>query len=185
MFDSHSQVKMEKRDSAMDDIHADQSLPLATYYRGWERYQQLLTTAVAPLSAEQLELRAAPTQRPVWVIAAHIVSTRIYWFHEVMGEGDVAPERRRHYRTWDHLDQPQQSAAELELGLERTWGIIADCLQRWAAKDLEQQFTRVDRAGDEAFTCQWVIWHVLEHDLHHGGELSLTLGMHGLSAPDL
>jgi uncharacterized damage-inducible protein DinB len=28
----------------------------------------------------------------------------------------------------------------------------------------------------------WVVWHVMEHDLHHGGELSLTLGLHGLSA---
>jgi uncharacterized damage-inducible protein DinB len=29
----------------------------------------------------------------------------------------------------------------------------------------------------------WVVWHVMEHDLHHGGEVSLTLGMHGLAAP--
>ncbi len=166
----------------MDDIHADQSLPLTTFYRGWDRYQQLLTTAVAPLSAEQLELRASPTLRPIWVIAAHIVSARVYWFHEVMGEGDVAPEQRRHYRTWDHLDQPQQSAAELELGLERTWELIENCLQRWTAKDFEQQFAHPRRG---ALTRQWIIWHVLEHDLHHGGELALTLGMHGLSAPDL
>jgi uncharacterized damage-inducible protein DinB len=27
-----------------------------------------------------------------------------------------------------------------------------------------------------------VVWHVLEHDLHHGGEISLTLGMHGIDA---
>jgi hypothetical protein len=26
---------------------------------------------------------------------------------------------------------------------------------------------------------------VLEHDLHHGGEISLTLGIHGLPAPQL
>jgi hypothetical protein len=32
---------------------------------------------------------------------------------------------------------------------------------------------------------KWVIWHLLEHDLHHGGELSFVLGMHGLAAPDL
>jgi uncharacterized damage-inducible protein DinB len=31
----------------------------------------------------------------------------------------------------------------------------------------------------------WIIWHVVEHDLHHGGELSLTLGMHGVPALDL
>jgi len=26
---------------------------------------------------------------------------------------------------------------------------------------------------------------VLEHDLHHGGEVSLLLGMNGLQGPDL
>jgi uncharacterized damage-inducible protein DinB len=30
-----------------------------------------------------------------------------------------------------------------------------------------------------------VVWHLIEHDLHHGGELSLTLGMHGVAAPDI
>jgi hypothetical protein len=33
----------------------------------------------------------------------------------------------------------------------------------------------------------WVVWHVLKHDLHHGGEigfsLGLSLGLHGLPAP--
>ncbi len=31
----------------------------------------------------------------------------------------------------------------------------------------------------------WIIYHVLEHDLHHGGEVSLTLGIHGLAAIDI
>ena len=30
-----------------------------------------------------------------------------------------------------------------------------------------------------------IIWHVIEHDLHHLGELFLTCGMHGLPVPDL
>jgi uncharacterized damage-inducible protein DinB len=169
----------------VDDIHPDHSLPLATFYRGWDRFAQLLTTAVAPLSAEQLEVRAAPSQRPAWVIAAHIVSARVYWFHDLMGEGEMPPERYRHYRTWDHSGQPVQSAAELELGLDRSWELIEECLQRWTAKDLEEQFTRVGRAGDKTLTRQWIIWHTLEHDLAHGGELFLTLGMHGLPAPEL
>jgi uncharacterized damage-inducible protein DinB len=32
----------------------------------------------------------------------------------------------------------------------------------------------------EKCTRGWVLWHILEHDLHHGGEISLTLGAHGL-----
>jgi hypothetical protein len=26
---------------------------------------------------------------------------------------------------------------------------------------------------------------VIEHDLHHGGEIGYSLGMHGLQAPDI
>lgn len=28
----------------------------------------------------------------------------------------------------------------------------------------------------------WILYHLMEHDLRHGGELSLTLGMHGLKS---
>jgi hypothetical protein len=35
------------------------------------------------------------------------------------------------------------------------------------------------------YTCGWVIWHVMEHDLHHGGEIAYSLAMHGLTAPDI
>jgi hypothetical protein len=30
-----------------------------------------------------------------------------------------------------------------------------------------------------------VVWHVLEHDLRHGDEISLALGNHGLQTPDI
>ena len=44
-----------------------------------------------------------------------------------------------------------------------------------------------DEADGEVYEVSrsWVIYHVLEHDLHHGGEISLILGMNGLRAPDL
>jgi uncharacterized damage-inducible protein DinB len=31
----------------------------------------------------------------------------------------------------------------------------------------------------EQFTIGWVIWHVVEHEIHHRGELSLILGLLG------
>jgi uncharacterized damage-inducible protein DinB len=157
----------------------EETLPLATFYRGWDRYQELLVTAVAPLSAEQLALRAAPALRPIWELAAHIIGTRVWWFHDFMGEDGDELEP---LSTWDDPGEPQRSAAELELGLERSWELIAERLNDWTAKDLEQAFAHPRRG---TVTRQWVLWHVLEHDLSHGGELFLTLGIHGLPAPDL
>ena len=32
---------------------------------------------------------------------------------------------------------------------------------------------------------QWTIWRVMNHDIHHGGELSLMLGLQGIEAFEL
>jgi uncharacterized damage-inducible protein DinB len=63
-----------------------------------------------------------------------------------------------------------------------TWRLIHSCLDRWTPDVLDDTF--VTRSG-RTRTRRWVIWHVIEHDLHHGGELFFTLGMHGLPTPDL
>lgn len=42
---------------------AEDHVSLASVYKGWDGYQQLLVKAIAPLSPEQLALRAAPHLR--------------------------------------------------------------------------------------------------------------------------
>ena len=82
----------------------------------------------------------------------------------------------------------ERSAAEIVRGLELTWGLIESRLAGWTEADLEKQFQRPtpnDAGKRPRRTRQWIIWHVLEHDLHHGGEISFSLGMHGLTGLDL
>jgi uncharacterized damage-inducible protein DinB len=151
---------------------------LKAFYSGWDVYQELLTKAITSLSLDQLALQAAPQLRSIDVLAAHIISARVWWFHNVMGEGnaDLAP-----MVSWDDDDAPARTASELVRGLEATWHMIDDALYKWTPTDLEQRFQR----RETTVSRQWIIWHVIEHDLHHGGELSYSLGIHGLPAPDL
>jgi uncharacterized damage-inducible protein DinB len=46
-------------------------------------------------------------------------------------------------------------------------------------------FYRPGSDKTRSYTRQWIIWHVLEHDLYHGGELSFALGAQGLPGIDL
>ena len=32
---------------------------------------------------------------------------------------------------------------------------------------------------------EWVVWHILEHEIHHRGEVYLMLGLLGMEAPDV
>lgn len=158
---------------------ATDELTLARYYSGWATYQKHLSRALPALTAEQLALRVAPSQRDIGTIAAHIVGARAWWFHTILGEGspDLAA-----LQGWDDVVPVAQTGTELAAGLDATWRLIADCLARWTPADLA--VTRPHpRRGEVARG--WVIWHVLEHDIHHGGELFLTAGMHDLPVPDL
>jgi len=35
-----------------------------------------------------------------------------------------------------------------------------------------------------AVTRQWTIWRIMSHDLHHGGQLALILGLQGIDVPE-
>ena len=161
---------------------AESPSTLPVFYKGWSDYQDLLTKALAPLSSEQLTLRAAPNLRSIGEIATHMIGARVRWFHNLMGEGG---EDFAAMATWDLQDMPVRSAAELVSGLEHTWQVMQEAMTRWTPAEWEHLYEGEYSGEPYSFTRQWVVWHLIEHDLHHGGEISLTLGIHGLTAPDI
>ena len=48
--------------------------------------------------------------------------------------------------------------------------------------DLENN---IDLPGGEQLQLGWIIWHVIEHEIHHRGELSLILGLLGHEGLDV
>jgi uncharacterized damage-inducible protein DinB len=175
----------------------DGSSTLGTIWEGWANHQRLLLDAMADLTPEQVALRPAPGLWTVWQLAGHMAGARMGWFHDVLGEGDRAlRDRFRVTNTtvpdlpladagWEDDETHPRDAAELVDALEQTWAMIDACLRRWTPQDLAVEFTRTRPSGTRSHSRQWVIWHLIEHDLHHGGEISLILGMHGVPALDL
>jgi uncharacterized damage-inducible protein DinB len=79
---------------------------------------------------------------------------------------------------------PLRSAGELVQGLETTWLLMQEAIARWTPDDWVQEYPG-EEGDPPVLTRAWILWHLIEHDLHHGGELSLTLGIHGIAAPDI
>ncbi len=159
----------------------EQALPLTTFYNGWAGYQRSLVRIIAPLSPAQLALPTAPHHWSIGMVVQHIVANRVFWFQTWMGAGnpDLAPIASW---GWGQEDRLVGSAAELVVKLEATWQMIEDALARWTLADLGDVISvpAEERQRFSEHTRQWIIWHVLEHEIHHGGELSLGLGNHGL-----
>lgn len=159
----------------------DQDL-ISAIFEGWHVFQTALIKALRPLDPDQLTLRSAPNLRSVGEIAVHIIGARARWFYLLFGEGGGEFEE---LGKWDRRGRRARSAEELVSGLEKTWTGMQEAITRLSPEEWQQSWPGEDETEPERITRQWVIWHLIEHDLHHGGEISLTLGVHEISALNL
>jgi uncharacterized damage-inducible protein DinB len=158
---------------------AEDNFTLTTFYASWKEYQGHLRDTLGSLSTEQLALRAAPGLRSVGENAMHIISCRIGWYTYTMGEDGSAynlPDE-----SWGEAGNVP-TAADLAQALDNTWRLMTDCLLHWSSADMQKTFPDDWDGKPVELSRAWIVYHVLEHDLHHGGEVSLTLGMHGIPA---
>ncbi len=180
------------------------ALSLMTVFEGWDSHQIALTRAVAPLTADQLTYRPAPHLRSVGEIASHISLGRLSWFHRMGAPGSaelarqIAPwesekadtENLAALRRWMDAIFQQEAAivtnpAEQMRWLEATWQMIETTLKTWTVADLAQTYRHLYQGTMYSVSRQWTLWRIMEHDLHHGGELAILLGMQGIEIPDL
>lgn len=162
------------------NVSGEAGAAVAIFTDGWEAYQRQISAALAPLSPEQLALRVAPDLRSIGELACHIIGVRAAWFHVALGIGDAEFAA---FQGWNRAG-PVSDGAELARGMTATWEVIRRAVADFTLADLQAEVTGVRNGEPYRLQRGWIVWHVLEHDLHHGGELSFSLGAHGLHAPD-
>ncbi len=156
---------------------------LMAVYEGWDGYQTSLIHAIAPLTREHLIRRPAPHLRSAGQIANHISLGRISWFQRMDAPGSA--ELVREVAALDSDEDIAEDAAELVKWLQASWQMIDNTLNAWTVADLAQTYLQSYQGETYAVSRQWTIWRIIAHDLHHGGELAVTLGLQGIALPEL
>jgi uncharacterized damage-inducible protein DinB len=151
------------------------------FFAGWEEHNALLVKTLAPLTDEQLSWTPRDGLWSIRVLACHIVAGRAWWFKAWMGEGD---EELQRLITIDdeEIENPTRDANTICVALDKSWREVRARLEKWTADDLDAKFQRPkpNAQGERPWRDRrFILWHVAEHDVHHGGEISLTLGIHG------
>lgn len=161
---------------------------IRTFYADGTQYRSRLVDGIRDLNADQLALRAGPDHDPIWALAAHCASARVFWLCGILGEpgADTTPfPDALSGFGWEDVPDHPRSATELVGALETTGAIIERCLDTWTVDMLDVEFER--RSGDisRMHTRRSVLLRILSHDAFHSGEISQLLGANGLPAIDL
>ena len=162
-------------------------MSIRRFYDRWPQYNRRLTEVVRAMTDEQLAIRPSPDGLPIWATVGHTAGTRPYWLCDVLGEPgrQATPWPDPVSDGWeDDLDHPRGSA-ELVAALDSTWAIVEGCLDRWTPDMLEQTIERRYADQVQVHSRASILQRMLTHDAYHCGELSQTLGIHGLPQIDL
>jgi len=162
-------------------------MTIRAFYDRWPQYDRRLRDVVAAMTDAQLAIRPSPDGWPIWATVAHGAGARVYWLCDVIGEpgAETTPFHPGAEEGWeDDLDHPR-SAGELVDALESTFGLIEGCLDRWTPDMLADEVRREYRDVVQVHTRGSILQRLFSHDAYHCGELSQTLGIHGLPQIDL
>ena len=160
------------------------------FYADWAIYNRHIVDVVREMTPDQLAIEQGAGHWPLWATVGHMAGARVYWLCRVLGEpgADSTPwpdADALETGGWeDDLDHPR-SGAELAGALESTWAVIEGCLDRWTPEMLDEPIIREWGDKRRSHTRQSILLRMLSHDAYHAGELSQTLGVHGLTQIDL
>jgi uncharacterized damage-inducible protein DinB len=164
------------------------TVPVATLYPDWPRYNARIRDAVRDLGPAELALRAGPDHAPVWALAAHAAGARAFWLCGWLGEPGADrtpfPDPLSGIGWEDDEDHPR-TGAELVWALDSTFEVVAACLARWTPEDLSLGVSRMVGDVERTHTRASILNRLCSHDAFHAGEISQLLGTYGLPAIDL
>jgi uncharacterized damage-inducible protein DinB len=140
----------------------------------WEQVRADLLEMIDKFSEDELTYAPYTNCWSVGQIMLHIADCENYWLHMIV---------RYEIKQWEYYnltEHPTKTAIKNVLeGPHRKTLAFLESLEE---DDLNQVYLT---PRGESFPLHWIIWHVLEHEIHHRGELSLILGLLGRKGLDV
>jgi uncharacterized damage-inducible protein DinB len=142
-------------------------------FEHWESVRGGLYTALDMLTSEQLAFTPRQGLWSLGKVARHVAEAEEGWFRYTVA---------RELPKW-----PEFSDADYAT-VESVKNLLAEVHSRTkaylATVDAEDLDRTIAAPWGSEFPLRWIVWHVLEHEIHHRGEIYLMLGLMGMQAPD-
>lgn len=146
-------------------------------YRHWETdLRPILLSAMRRLTPEQLHWKPAGFERSAWDLALHVAQAEWHWIYRNTLK-KVPWETRWNAEQFENLDQ-----------LLAFWDEIHRASIEWLKDSPVTELARkypMPMPNFPAATMNWLIYHVIEHEAHHRGQLFMLMRMQGIEPPDM
>lgn len=152
-----------------------EDMNLTKVFSHWDQIRKDLISMIDLFHDEELDYVPFPNSWSVREILLHIANAEEGWFrYVVMQELDRWPDK--------FLIEDYREKDAIKAKLSEVHQSTMEYLSTLKIDDLENN---IDFPGGSQLQLGWIIWHVIEHEIHHRGELSLILGLLGKEGLDV
>ncbi len=153
----------------------------------WNDNRGLLIEIAGALRDEDLDFRPAPALRSLGEVLRHVITAEEFWWHGgIQGkpyeEWRPGWERLTDEEKHEHRRQRFPTTQSILEGLEAAHAPVDAFLKELDAAELCEK--RRAAWGDHN-TLRWILWHLVEHDQHHRGQVITRARMRGHSPPQI
>jgi uncharacterized damage-inducible protein DinB len=135
----------------------------------WKLVRRGLMEVIESFQEQELHFKPFEGAWSVGEILLHIANAEQGWFrYAVTREFDEWPS--------DHTLDNYPTLESITMLLNEIHGWTEEYISTLNSEDYRRE---IILPWDEKIHLGWIIWHVLEHEIHHRGELSLILGILG------
>jgi uncharacterized damage-inducible protein DinB len=152
-----------------------EQMKLSTIFYHWKQVRDDLLSTIDKFDNQELSFVPFESSWPAGQIMLHIGDAEEGWFRRVVSQ------EIDEWSDYNLDDYPTTESIKTKLTeIHDRTEVLLDSLE---LDDLD----RVIQSpwSEYRFSLGWIIWHVLEHEIHHRAELSLILGMLGREGLDV
>ncbi len=142
----------------------------------WDEVRAGLFEALDKLDYQQLDFVPGPGLWSLKETICHIAETERGWFRYAVA---------RQIGSWEEAEISPGDYASIETLKTLLIEVHADTQSMFQPDPEAFSASRVSLPWGTQTLVEDVVWHVIEHEIHHRGEIYLMLGMQGMEAPDV
>lgn len=146
-------------------------------YRHWETDLRPFTcSALRKMTPEQLRWKPEGWDRSSWDLAVHMADCEWHWIYR------NALRKEPWEKRWD----PEQfkDLAELLAFWTKIHRTTVQWLEDSPLTELRRKYS-MPYPDFPAATMNWLVYHVMEHEIHHRGQIFMLMRMQGVEPPEI
>ncbi len=147
---------------------------LADLFSHWETIRSEMIDGVSALTQEQLDWIPTGWKNSIADLLRHISEAELWWLGNVV-------LKENNYRDLTATLAPDLKAIIKELEISHNY--VLDVLKSKTFDNFKEIFQIPGSEKKQSF--QWILWHTIEHEMRHRGQIFMLMRMQGITPPNV